>query len=147
MRSIAFPGRFSSLNEIRAFYAQAAEEAALDQKSICEVELAVDEAAANIIDHAYEGEGKGDIECTYLAEPGKLEVIMRDRGRPFDPAKVKMPNTKDLPKRRKAGGLGLHFMNSLMDSVVFSFSKKDGNELRMIKTGKDQTGHVHNQQE
>jgi serine/threonine-protein kinase RsbW len=147
MRSIAFPGRFSSLSEIRKFYAQAAEEAALDEKSICEVELAVDEAASNIIDHAYEGEGKGDIECSYEIEPGRLEVIMRDHGKAFDPEKVKAPNIRNNPRRRKQRGLGLHFMKSLMDSVEFSFSSKNGNELRMVKIGKTLTDQEHTQQE
>jgi serine/threonine-protein kinase RsbW len=147
MRSIAFPGRFSSLSEIREFYVQAATEAALDEESICEVELAVDEAAANIIDHAYQGEGKGDIECSYIVEPGRLEVIMRDHGKPFDPEKVKSPNIKNDLRRRKSRGLGLHFMKTLMDSVEFSFSSKNGNELRMVKTGKGPSGQEHNQQE
>ena len=147
MRSIAFPGRFSSLNEIREFYVRAAQEAALDDKSVCEVELAVDEAASNIIDHAYQGEGKGDIECSYAVQPGRLEVIMRDHGRPFDPQKVKTPNLRNDPRRRKQRGLGLHFMRSLMDSVEFSFSKKNGNELRMVKTGKQSSGPEQDQEE
>ena len=147
MRSIAFPGRFSSLGGIREFYVRAAEEAALDEKSVCEVELAVDEAASNIIDHAYQGEGKGDIECSYNVKPGRLEVIMRDHGKPFNPEKVKMPNLKNDPRRRKQGGLGLPFMKTLMDSVEFTFNNKDGNELRMVKTGKGPSGQEHNQQE
>jgi len=136
MRSIAFPGRFSSLDEIRDFYTQAAKEAALDKKSIGEVQLAVDEAASNIIDHAYEGEDKGVIECAYLATPGKLEVIMRDHGRSFNPGNVKPPNLKAKVKSKKQGGLGLHFMRSLMDSVEFSFNNKGENTLKMVKTSK-----------
>ena len=147
MRSIAFPGRFSSLSGIREYYVQAAEEAALDEKSVCEVELAVDEAASNIIDHAYQGEGKGEIECSYTIEPGRLEVIMRDHGQPFNPEKVKKPNLKNDPRRRKQHGLGLHFMKTLMDSVEFTFNGKNGNELRMVKTGKRPSGREHNQQE
>lgn len=146
MRSIAFPGRFSSLNGIREFYTQAAKEANLDEKSICEVQLAVDEAASNIIDHAYKGEGKGDIECSYLAEPGKLEVIMRDHGKPFDPDKVKSPDLQNDLCRRKQRGLGLHFMKSLMDSVDFSFNSKSGNVLRMVKTGKERPNHDNEKQ-
>ncbi len=134
MRSIAFPGRFSSLDDIRDFYTQAAKEAELDRKSIYDVQLAVDEAAANIIDHAYEGEGKGEIECSYLASPGKLEVIMRDHGKSFNPKAVKKRDSKAGLNCRKQGGLGLHFMRSLMDSVEFTFNGKGGNVLKMVKT-------------
>ncbi len=139
MRSIAFPGRFASLNEIREFYTLAAEEADLDEKSIYAVQLAVDEAAANIIDHAYEGEDKGDIECSYRAFPGKLEVVMRDHGKPFNPDDVKEPDHNISIRKRKQRGLGLHFMKSLMDSVEFTFNGHEGNVLKMTKTGKDRT--------
>lgn len=138
MRSIAFPGRFSSLNEIRNYYTQAAKEAQLDNQSIYDIQLAVDEAAANIIDHAYGGEDKGEIECSYYAQPGKLEVIMRDHGEPFDPGKIKSPDLESDISHRKQGGLGLHFMKSLMDSVEFSFNGQGGNILKMVKSNKEQ---------
>jgi len=139
MRSIAFPGRFSSLNEIRDFFAQAAKEAGLDEKSICDVQLAVDEAAANIIDHAYEGEDKGDIECSYRVVPDGLEVVLRDHGRPFDPNNVEPPDLNSDVCCRKQGGLGLHFMKSLMDSIEFTFNHgRGGNILTMVKTRKKQ---------
>src|SRR4030042_676132 len=110
MRSIAFPGRFSSLDDIRDFYTQAAKEAELDRKSIYDVQLAVDEAAANIIDHAYEGEGKGEIECSYRVIPEGLEVILHDHGKPFDPETVVQPDLTSDVCCRDPGGLGVHFM-------------------------------------
>lgn len=138
MRSIAFPGRFASLNEIRNYYTKAAEEAELDNQSICDVQLAVDEAATNIIDHAYGGEDKGEIECSYIAQPGKLEVIIRDQGEPFDPGNVRPPDLQSDVCQRDQGGLGLHFMKTLMDSVEFSFNGQGGNVLKMTKTKKEQ---------
>ena len=53
MKIATFSGNFANLGNIRNFYAKAAVEAGLDDKSIYEVQLAVDEAASNIIDHAY----------------------------------------------------------------------------------------------
>lgn len=138
MRSIAFPGKFSSLNEIRDYYTKAAKEANLGKDSIYDVQLAVDEAASNIISHAYGGENKGEIECSYRVEPGKLEVIMRDHGKPFDPDTVKSPEMKSDVNERETGGLGIHFMRSLMDLVEFTFNGQGGNILRMIKTDKEQ---------
>jgi serine/threonine-protein kinase RsbW len=56
MSSQVFPGKFSSLEKISKFVKTEAENAALDDKSIYEVQLAVDEACSNIIEHAYNGE-------------------------------------------------------------------------------------------
>jgi serine/threonine-protein kinase RsbW len=133
MITMAFPGRFSSLDSIRKFYAHAAEQAGLDQEAIAEVELAVDEAASNIIDHAYGGEGKGEIECSCRVIPEGLEIILHDHGKPFDPAMVAPPDLTSDVCCREPGGLGLHFMKSLMDSVEFSFNGHGGNLLTMTK--------------
>ena len=59
----AFPGRFSSLAKIGRLVRQAAKEAGLNDKSAYDVELAVDEACTNIIEHGYGGEGKGRSWC------------------------------------------------------------------------------------
>ena len=136
MRTIAFPGRFSSLEAIRNFYARAAEQAGLDEDSIADVELAVDEAASNIIDHAYGGEGKGEIECSYRVIPDGLEVILHDHGKPFDPEAVGEPDLVSDVCCRESGGLGMHFMKSLMNSVKFSFNGHGGNLLTMTKLQK-----------
>ena len=136
MITMAFPGRFSSLDAIRNFYAHAAEKAGLDKDSIADIELAVDEAASNIIDHAYGGEGKGEIECSYRVIPEGLEVILHDHGKPFDPEAVEHPDLTSDVCCREPGGLGMHFMKSLMDSVDFSFNGHGGNLLTMTKLQK-----------
>jgi serine/threonine-protein kinase RsbW len=136
MITMTFSGRFSSLDTIRKFYAGAAEQAGMDEESIADIELAVDEAACNIIDHAYGGEGKGEIECSYRLIPGGLEVILHDYGKPFDPEKVEKPDLNSDVCCREPGGLGLHFMRSLMDSVKFSFNGHGGNLLTMTKLQK-----------
>ncbi len=136
MITMAFPGRFSSLDAIRNFYARAAEKAGLDKDSIADIELAVDEAASNIIDHAYGGEGKGEIECSYRVIPEGLEVILHDHGKPFDPEAVAEPDLVSDVCCREPSGLGMHFMKSLMDSVDFSFNGHGGNLLTMTKLQK-----------
>ena len=133
MITISLPGRFSSLDRIRDFYVSAAREAGLSSKSVEDVELAVDEAASNIIQHAYGGENKGDIECSYSIMDDGLLVRMRDFGKPFNPKSVKQPDLESDVCCRDEGGLGLHFMRSLMDSVEFSFNGHGGNLLTMTK--------------
>lgn len=105
----------------------------MEGKAVDDVELAVDEAASNIIQHAYEGENKGEIECSYSIDSDGLIVMMRDFGKPFNPKRVKNPDLESDVCCREEGGLGLHFMRSLMDSVEFSFNGHGGNLLTMTK--------------
>lgn len=128
-----FPGRFSSLSEISEFVTRAAREAGLDEDAISAVQLAVDEACSNIIEHAYGGEDRGEIECTCHINAEGLTVVLRDKGRPFDPAQVPEPDPHPDLKRCAVGGLGLHFMRKMMDEVRFEFTPDTGNILIMTK--------------
>jgi anti-sigma regulatory factor (Ser/Thr protein kinase) len=127
-----FPGRFESLEPISQFVRQAAEEAGLDEMQIYSVELAVDEACSNIIEHAYGEEDKGDIDCSCLIETDGLTVIIKDRGDPFDPDAVPDVNTNQPLEDRKPGGAGVFLMRKVMDAVRFEFTP-DGNVLTMTK--------------
>ena len=131
MKPVVFPGVFSSLENIRDFFARAANEAALTDSQVYDVQLAVDEAATNIIEHAYGGEGRGEIECSYQIMPDGLKILIRDHGLPFDPQAVETPNMACEMCKRRNGGLGLHFMRSLMDTVDFSFDGSGGNLLTL----------------
>ncbi|HDQ72211.1 MAG TPA: ATP-binding protein [Chloroflexi bacterium] len=133
LRMRTFPGRFESLVSISDFVTQAAEDAGLDKRAIHAVQLAVDEACSNIIQHAYGGEGRGDIECTCRIDGAGLTVILRDEGCRFDPAAVPEPDASPTLDTCSGGGLGLFFMRQLMDEVHFEFDQGDGNVLTMSK--------------
>lgn len=115
---------------------QAANTAGLDERSIYQVETAVDEACANIIEHAYGGEDQGDITIECLSKPGELTIKLIDQGKPFDPQQVEMPRMNLSLEDRPDRGLGLFFMRRWMDSIHFNFSEKTGNILTMVKKAK-----------
>lgn len=138
-QTLTFPGRFDSLAAIGKFVTRAAEAAGLDERAIYEAQLAVDEASSNIIEHAYGGEENGDIECTCRIGDGELTVILRDHGRPFDPACVPEPDLKVPLDERGTGGLGVHFMRQLMDEIRFECASDSGNLLTMVKRKKKES--------
>jgi len=132
-QTATFPGRCDSLIGICEFVTRVAEDAGLSARAVYAVQTAVDEACANIIEHAYGGEGRGDIECTCHINNDGLTVILRDHGRPFDPASVPEPDLQSSLEDRREGGLGLYFIRQLMDEVRFEFSPEAGNVLTMVK--------------
>jgi serine/threonine-protein kinase RsbW len=128
-----FPGWFESLGKIAEFVTRAAAAAGLGTTATYAVEMAVDEACTNIIEHAYGGEGRGDIECTCQVDNEGLIVTLRDSGRPFDPSAVPEPDINASLGERQEGGLGLYLIRKLMDEVHFEFSSDTGNVLKMVK--------------
>ena len=121
------------LAEIADFIEQAASVSGLNENQIYDVQMAVDEACTNVIEHAYHGRTDGTIDIFCEQRGKEFVVVVQDFGEPFDPRKVAKPKTRDPLSRRNIGGLGLFFMHKLMDRVDFEFSSQNGNRLTMVK--------------
>lgn len=138
VRKLVFPAQFENLDKVREFVGQAAHDSGLIGNDIYQVQLAVDEACTNIIEHAYGGESRKRIDCTCRIETEKLTVVLEDCGRPFSPAEIPAPDLDADIEHRPAGGLGLYLIRQLMDEVEYTFEKspRNGthhNTVRMVK--------------
>ena len=112
-------GRHENLATIAEFVFRAAQAAGLDEEATFEVQMAVDEACTNIIEHSYREAPNGTITlCCELSE-GNFAITIRDHGRPFDPEAIPAPDLECSLYERRHGGLGLYFMRELMDEVDF----------------------------
>nr|PZN27954.1 MAG: anti-anti-sigma factor [Chloroflexota bacterium] len=133
METRTVPAKLESLALVSEFIADAAARLGLDDHTAWQVQLAVDEAATNIIQHGYDPEEPGVIELAWRVDGPDLVVTLRDYGRRFDPEQVPPPDLTSPLEERQAGGLGLYLMNRLMDSVQFDFDDQRGNLLTMKK--------------
>ena len=90
--------------------------------------LAVDEALANVIRHAYHGDPFGKIEVDCRGEGDRLEFTLLDQGEAPDPERLngRPPDTFSL------GGRGTHLIRMAMDEVRYE-RVPGGNQLRMTK--------------
>lgn len=128
-----FAGRYDSLNEIHEFVAEAAQAAGLDSPGIYAMQLAVDEACCNIIDHAYGGEGLGTIDCQADIRNDGLLVTIVDYGKSFDPNKVPPPEIGKPLKEVKPRGVGLYLIKKMVDKIEYHSSTAQGNVMRLFK--------------
>jgi len=133
MKTSSFPGRYDSLARVSEFVVEAAKDAGLSSEEVYSVELAVDEACCNIIDHAYGGEGIGELKCSVIVDEGKLTVILSDRGRSFDPKTIPDPKLNVPIEKLKPHGVGLYLMRKLMDEIKYEAIPHRGNVLTMVK--------------
>jgi len=93
------------------------------------IELALQEACTNVVDHAYAGQpGRIVIEFSYIEAPRQLTVDLYDTGRPFDPQMAGEPPL-DEPQ---VHGYGLFLIRSLMDEMAYE-SSPAGNHWRLTK--------------
>lgn len=93
------------------------------------ITLGVDEAVTNIMRHAYGGSLDGSVELETSCSNRRLCVTLRDYGKKVPLEQI---HSRDLDEIRP-GGLGVHIINAVFDSVEYDSSLPDGTILRLEK--------------
>lgn len=89
----------------------------LTEKTLFDLELALEEACANIVKHAYPVDYKGDMVIKFEVEGDVMRITLIDWGLPLNPDDVTPFDINAPIETRIKGGMGLHFIRSLTDSV------------------------------
>jgi anti-sigma regulatory factor (Ser/Thr protein kinase) len=92
------------------------------------ITLAVDEAMANIIRHAYGNRHDRPVEVRCRCRDSRIEFVLVDRGKSVKPEKLRGRDLDDV----RPGGLGIHLIAQIMDSVTYK-PLRGRNELRLVK--------------
>jgi len=93
-----------------------------------DLNVAVDEAVSNVVRHAYEGESERTIDIRLTVGRGRIAAEIVDDGRAFDPLRRVVRAPRGALEERTVGGLGLLFIQSLMDEVRY---RRAGNTNRL----------------
>lgn len=121
-----------NLSLVRKRLSNFIEESPFPRDSRNRIILAVDEAIANVVEHAY-GKEKGLIQITLTLDEEKLTVGVCDHGSDFKPNVKKDPDINDHIRLGLKGGLGMFLMRRVMDEVSYSATSQYQNQLSMIK--------------
>ena len=126
----SYPATLNNLKKIRATIKDFLKIYEVDLKIIKNIQLAVDEAVTNIIKHAYKGENKNNIIKIELELKNKKFLIhLYDNGIKVNKNNIK-PRSLDSVK---PGGLGVHFINEIMDQTKYLSSKEWNNHIVLEK--------------
>ncbi len=127
------PSSTENLAMIRDFVTSIAEQAGLTPGEVADMELAVDEACANVMEHAYGKDLTKEVSVRATLDGDIVEIAVIDTGQGFDPTAVEQLDLEKLISSRRSGGLGMRLMKTLMDEVHYEMIPGKKNELRMIK--------------
>jgi serine/threonine-protein kinase RsbW len=127
------PSTTENLALIREFVTRVAAQAGLNEVEVGQLELAVDEACANVIEHAYGDDKTKQVMVRAVFDEDTLRIHVIDTGKGFDPTQVPEQELKELIAKRKTGGLGMRLIKTLMDEVHYDIEPGKRNELRMVK--------------
>ena len=131
--SLQVPSSTENLALIREFVTTVGAQAGLVETEIAKLELAVDEACANVIEHAYGHDASKEVTVSANFDGDSITFEIVDTGRGFDPTQIKQEELESLIAKRKDGGLGMRLIKTLMDEVQYEMVPGLKNELRMTK--------------
>jgi len=128
--SYEFSSKPAELQSMRGQVRQVLSKHQCNKACVDRLILAVNEAAMNVIQHAYNFDSNGSIRIEILRKEDELIFKLTDFACPIDRSCVKSRDLNEL----RPGGLGVHFINEIMDEVAFQEDcKSAGNILLMRK--------------
>ena len=122
------PGDLSAMRELlRGVFHQAWPSD--DGDHLEKLELALQEAASNIMRHAYGGERERRIELTIEADAETIQIELLHEGEPFDASQAPPP----VFDGSREGGFGCFMSNESMDKVEYLHDLQGRNGVRLSK--------------
>lgn len=131
LQSISLPCHPRFLKKAREFVSTVLSDIDISNKERFAIELSLDEAAMNAIDHGSAINASMDFEIRCGLRNGKLILLIKDYGgKPFDPNYFEKLAGK---KSWGYGGRGISIIKQLMDEVMYSFHTGESTTVCMIK--------------
>ncbi len=121
---LTLPSETAYLGLVREVTKKMAEVAGFAEPVAERLALAVDEATTNVIEHAYKGATDREFELRFEDRGPDFRVELVDTGQMVDPRAVPQVDLDRYVSERRTGGLGMHLMEKIMDSVTFRRSAR-----------------------
>ncbi len=121
---LTLPAKLDFLPGAQALVREYTHKLGLDEKDALRLELVVEEACVNVIEHAFEGE-TGSYDILIERRPGQIVVGVEDRGLPFDFKKY---------EENQESGLEMVLMKAFADEVRFLNLGRSGKRVELIKS-------------
>jgi len=83
------------------------------------VNLVLDEVLTNIITYGFEHDGEHEISIRLAPAADALEIEVTDEARAFNPLELPAADTSSALEERAVGGLGVHLVRRLMDTLEY----------------------------
>ena len=129
--SITLPNDIEEVPQLAAFVDEVCEVVGFDMSTTMSLNLALEEAVVNVMSYAYPSGTTGNVNIEAMANDKRLKFIISDWGTPFDPTAEKEVDTTLSAEERPIGGLGIHLVRQIMDSI--NYERIDGMNVLTLR--------------
>ena len=131
--TLTLNNHINELDRLEPFLEDFFQQNGLAMESLSKIDLALEEALANVIMYAYPEGTEGDVTLSMRVENNAICMEISDGGVPFNPLQQQEADL-DVPlEKRKIGGLGIHLIKEIMDSVAYEY-REGKNFLKLVLT-------------
>lgn len=135
---LTIPGHNSFLEMALAFVTNSAQLFKFSPQEVFQIRLGAEEAISNIIKHALSNNIEESFEITCLFKETQFEIVIHEKGKPFEAGKIVQYNPDEADIKGDAKGLGTFLIQKMMDKVEYLTIGRDGKETILIKYPKSQ---------
>jgi len=121
----------AELEKLEGFTADFALKAGLSDKDLFALQIVVEELVTNVIDYGEVPVGEHAATVDLTAKDGLLTIVIRDRGKEYNPLLREDPDVTLPAEERPIGGLGVHFCKKLTDTQ--DYERRDGCNVLTIR--------------
>jgi serine/threonine-protein kinase RsbW len=121
----------SELARLATAFTAFATQHAVPADALNALQLSLEEVVTNVITHGYQKSGSKMVQVRLTARPGEFIAEVEDEAPAFDPLARAVPDLAQPLEDRPIGGLGVHLVKNLMDTVTY---KRDGNRNLLTLT-------------
>lgn len=104
----------------------------LPEMPLSDIVMAVDEAVANVLEHADMPVGT-TIDLKLYRDADHVRILLSNDGVVFDGHELAAVDLDRHRQERRTGGLGIFLMQQLMDLVMFRTTREGRQEVVMVK--------------
>ncbi len=138
--SLPFPCEYRYLAVIRETALEVCSRVGMSEFDCYQVEMAVDEAVTNIIEHSYGGEqspsselGKLGYIVVFMEHDDGVVVDIFDHGQGFDFNDHPISDPQEYLAKGNERGLGMFIISQFVDEIDYRRGTAQGNRLRLTK--------------
>jgi serine/threonine-protein kinase RsbW len=134
-RDLVISNDLAHLSQVRDLISDGVNEGGFPAQFLNRLQIAVDEAVTNIIEHGYAGQPRGsaaiDLHVDVTADKFRIEID--DQGATFDPNQMSDIDIQSHVAAGRSGGLGVFLMRKIMDQVDYQYKAGKKNQLVLVK--------------
>ncbi|MBO7580966.1 MAG: SpoIIE family protein phosphatase [Bacteroidaceae bacterium] len=130
-KEITLTNDIEQIPQLTAYVDAVCEAMEFDVATTMQMNLAIEEAVVNVMNYAYPKGVQGDIQILAQANDKRLKFTISDSGMPYDPTTHQAVDTTLSVEERPIGGLGIHLITQLMDSI--NYERKDDKNILTLR--------------